>query len=195
MHADLVVASRDEEESMLKQVFVAALAAVLWSSGCATAPETPSDQQNLETQASATLDAMAARDARIPRLVAESHGYVVFPEIGKGGALVGGAHGLGVVYENGAPIGYVVMNQGSIGAQLGGQTFSELVLFRTGAALERLKASNFELGGDASAVMLTRGGGRALTFERGVAVFVLPRGGLMVDLSVSGQQLDFQPRG
>jgi lipid-binding SYLF domain-containing protein len=185
---------RDEEESMVKHVFIAALAAVLWSSGCAGAPKTTSEQQNLEDQASAALDAMAARDARIPRLVAESHGYAVFPEVGKGGALVGGAHGLGVVYEKGEPIGYVVLNQGSIGAQLGGQTFAELVLFRTSGALERLKASNFEVGGDASAVMLTRGGGRAIRFERGVAVFVLPRGGLMVDLSVSGQQLDFQPR-
>jgi len=171
-----------------------AAAALLLATACATTPDTPAQRRSLEANADATLETMTARDPGLNQVLAQATGYAVFPSIGKGGFLAGGAHGIGVVYERGKPVGYAELHQASIGAQLGGQTFSEIIVFRDQRGLDRLKADNFDVGGDMSAVAITAGAAAGAQFERGVAVFVLPRGGLMVDLSVHGQQIDFQPK-
>lgn len=180
---------------MWKQLIISASAVAFCLTGCATAPETRAESRGLEDRASATVDTMVSRDPGLSELLDGAVGYAVFPEIGKGGVLVGGAHGNGVVFERGKPVGYVVLNQASIGAQLGGQTFAELIIFRDPKALTRLKTDNFDIGANMSAVALTSGAARAAQFEGGAAVFVLPLGGLMVDLSVTGQKIEFRPRG
>ena len=82
-----------------------------------------------------------------------------------------------------------------MGAQLGGETFAELIVFSDRDALTRLKTDNFDVSGNASAVALTSGAAATAQFEGGAAVFVMPRGGLMVDISVAGQKIDYDPRG
>ena len=164
--------------------------------GCATAPKTQEKRDVLVSDAEATLQQMTARDPGLSNLLTQSAGYVVFPNIGKGGAIVGGAYGRGVVYQNGQHVGFAELNQASLGAQLGGQSFSELLVFEDPYTLERLKNGRFELGAQASAVALNAGAAAATGFgDDGVTVFVMPRGGLMVDVSVSGQQINYQPRG
>ena len=66
----------------------------------------------------------------------KSYGYAVFPTIGKGGVGIGAAHGSGHVYAQGKRIGRVTMNQLSVGFQLGGKAFSEIIFFKDKAALE-----------------------------------------------------------
>jgi lipid-binding SYLF domain-containing protein len=171
------------------------IALTLGIGACATAPKTVSERNDLEASADATLTSMTARDPGLADLLGSAYGYAVFPDIGKGGVIVGAAYGRGVLYEHGHPIGYLELNQGSIGAQLGGQTFAELVVFRDRFAVERLKAGTFELGANASAVALQAGAAASATFTDGLAVFTLPHGGLMAELSVSGQKLNYQPRG
>ncbi len=161
---------------------------------CATAPKTESGRQSLEASAKTTLQSMEARDPGLSPLLASAYGYVVFPEIGKGGFVVGAAYGRGVLFEHAHPTGYIELNQASIGAQLGGQTFAELIVFRDRFAVDRLKAGQFELGANASAVALTAGAAGAASFTDGFAVFTVPQGGLMAELSVSGQKLNYQPR-
>jgi len=160
---------------------------------CASTPKTAGERRDLESRAEATTSEMTAKDPALHDVLTSSYAYVVFPQIGKGGAIVGGAHGTGILYERGVPIGFVVLNQASIGAQLGGQAFSELLVFRDRNATERLKSGNFQLGADVGAVALTAGAAARAQFSNGVAAFVMPRGGLMVDISVSGQKLTYQP--
>lgn len=162
---------------------------------CATTPKTPPEREALRNEANATLQSMTARDAGLAAMLDQSAGYVVFPEIGKGGALVGGAFGRGVVYQGGRPVGFASLNQASIGAQLGGQTFSEIIVFENLEALNALKDGKYNVSADASAIVLTTGAARKTQFQDGVAIFVVPRGGLMVDLSVGGQRLKYEPRG
>lgn len=162
---------------------------------CATAPKTQAERDTLAMRATATLRTMSAADPGLRPLLDTAHGYAVFPEIGKGGLIAGAAYGRGVVYEGGRLTGYVELNQGSFGAQIGAQTFSELIVFRDRGELERLKTGSFSLGGNASAVALTTGAAKSSRFVDGVAVFVMPRGGLMAELSVSGQKINFQPAG
>jgi lipid-binding SYLF domain-containing protein len=161
---------------------------------CATAPKTESGRRSLEARADATLESMRGRDPGLPGLLDTAYGYAVFPDVGKGGAVVGAAYGHGVLFERGQLSGYVELNQGSIGAQLGGETFAELVVFHDRDAVDRLKTGTFEFGANASAIALTTGAAVRATFTDGVAVFTEPKGGLMAELTVSGQKLNYQPR-
>jgi len=159
---------------------------------CATAPSTTASRENMESRARATVREMTARDPGLQDLLTHSAGYAVFPEIGKAGFVVGGAFGRGVLFEHGGPNGFVSITQGSFGAQLGGQTLSELIVFRDRYAVDRLKAGSFELGANMSAVAITTGAAASARFTDGVTVFTLPRGGLMAEISVSGQKLSYQ---
>ena len=122
-----------------------------------------------------------------------SYGYVVFPQVGEGGFIVGGARGQGVVFERGRPVGFATLTEGSIGLQAGGQSYSEIIVFEDPGAFQRLKAGNFDLTADAQAIALTSGASANARFEGGTAVFVLPEGGLMAGVTVGGQQISFEP--
>ena len=58
------------------------------------------------------------------------YGYAVFPTIGKGGFVVGGAYGRGQVYKkDGKVTGISKLAKVSVGFQAGGQAFSEIIFF------------------------------------------------------------------
>src|SRR5262245_3446967 len=59
----------------------------------------------------------------------KSYGYAVFPTIGKGGLVVGGAHGSGRVYVNHKHVGDTSMTQVTVGFQAGGQAYSQIIFF------------------------------------------------------------------
>jgi lipid-binding SYLF domain-containing protein len=160
--------------------------------GCATAPPTKAEKQSLRESADVTLGEMFARNPDLRTVTRDASAYAVFPSIGKGGALVGGAYGQGILYEGGVATGYVSLEQASIGAQLGGQTFAELLVLRNPADIDAVKSGRFTVGADAGVIVLTTGASQHATFDPSASVFVLPRGGLMVDLSISGQQLKYQ---
>lgn len=171
--------------------FLAAMG--LFVTACATAPTTPSEREELRTDALATLEQLERRDPTLRPTLARAAGYAIFPDVGKGGALVGGAFGRGILFVGDVPMGYVELNQASIGAILGGETFTELIVFETANALQEIEDGEFEVGAHASATALTTGAAAAARFEGGIAVFVVPTGGLMVDVSVNGQQISYQP--
>jgi lipid-binding SYLF domain-containing protein len=166
---------------------------LLCFAACSTGPKSAGEAQAIDQRANATVASMNARDPGLQSVLNSAYGYVVFPSIGKGGFIVGGAHGDGVVYEQGRVTGYATVNQASVGAQIGAQTFSQVLVFRDQADLNRLKAGQFNLGADISAVVLTAGAAASTQFKNGVAVFVMPNGGAMIDVSVNGQQIKFKP--
>jgi lipid-binding SYLF domain-containing protein len=168
-----------------------ALLAALFA-GCATAPATRAERESLQTSARATLDEMIARNPAIQETIRNVPGYAVFPSIGKGGVLVGGAHGQGILYERGVPTGFVSVEQASIGAQLGGQTFAQLLVLRTPQEVAAVRAGRFTAGADLGVVVLSQSASTQTNFNPNASIFVLPRGGLMVDISVSGQRIKYQ---
>ena len=161
---------------------------------CATAPASREDKAALVAEATARLQQMSREDPALGALVQKGHGYAMFPDVGKGGLVVGAAYGRGVVYERGQHIGYSDVTQGSVGLQAGGQSFSELLVFETKAALDRFKAGRFGLAADASAVVLKSGVATNANFVDGVAVVVQPIGGVMVEAAIGGQQFTYQPK-
>jgi lipid-binding SYLF domain-containing protein len=133
-------------------------------------------------------------DSTLTTYMNNAAGYAVFPSVGKGGFIVGGARGKGIVFDkNGEAIGQSTMTQANIGAQAGGQTFAQLILFQTQAALDNFKSGKFSLGADVSAVVAAEGASKTARFKEGIAVFTLPTKGLMVQATVGGQKFTFQP--
>jgi lipid-binding SYLF domain-containing protein len=179
---------------MSKLAFVAA--AALAFAGCATKPATVSDQYSLQSRANATLGAMRAKDARIDQVLGDAYAYAVFPDIGKAGAgAVGAAFGRGVLYQHGQKLGFVKLEQASAGAELGGQTYAELLVLRHQGEVNKLENGELDLNADASAVLVKSGAALSTDSIRGAMVFIMPRGGAMVEATVAGQRIEFEPAG
>jgi lipid-binding SYLF domain-containing protein len=140
------------------------------------------------------------------------YGYAVFPTIGKGGLIVGAAHGKGHVYEKGKYIGNTSVTQLSVGFQAGGQAYSQMIFFEDKRALEEFTNGNFEFEAGVSAVAITAAaGGTAGTtgasatasggkrdaktvgssYYKGMAVFTIVKGGAMYQATVAGQKFTF----
>jgi lipid-binding SYLF domain-containing protein len=170
-----------------------AVAAAFLAAGCSTAPKTQAERQSLVAEAEAAVQTMTAKDSSLKDFLDRAYGYAIFPNVGKGGIIAGGAYGRGVVFEQGRPVGYAELNQASIGAQIGGQSFSELIVFENKPALDRLKAGDIDIGAEASAVALNAGAAGAASFQGGMAIFQLPKGGLMASAAIAGQKINFQP--
>ena len=161
---------------------------------CTTAPSTTGGRDDLLQQASVAMGDMSKTDPGINDLTQKAYAYALFPEIAKGGLVFGGGYGRGVVYEQGQHIGYADLSQASFGLQVGGQTYSELIVFQNKAALDRLTQARLDFTADASAVILKTGAAANARFVDGVAVFVRPIGGAMAEASIGGQQVTYVPK-
>ena len=148
---------------------------------------------DLVNEARSTISSYRRIDPGLDEFFRRSAGYVVFPGIGKGGYVVGGAHGTGILFQNGVPAGRVTLNQVTIGAQIGGQEFSEIIFLETPRTLAEFKQGKVTLSAQASAVALDQGAAAVAKFRNGVAVFTHMKGGLMAEASVGGQQFKYEP--
>jgi lipid-binding SYLF domain-containing protein len=132
-------------------------------------------------------------DPGLTNLFASAKGYVVFPENAKGGLVFGGAHGQGHVFAGGQLIGGVELTQITVGAQIGGQVYSEVIFFETESALTDFKAGKLKLSAQVSAIVAAEGVAEHAKYHHGVAIFTLPRQGLMGEAAVGGQKFRFKP--
>jgi lipid-binding SYLF domain-containing protein len=141
------------------------------------------------------------------------YGYAVFPTIGKGGLGIGGAHGSGHVYEQGKHVGRASMTELSVGFQLGGEAFSEIIFFQNRQAFDKFTSGGFKFDAGVGAVVITAGasadagtGGAnagasgtkkhattAGSYHKGMAVFTIVKGGAMYEMSVAGQKFSYKP--
>jgi len=143
------------------------------------------------------------------------YGYAIFPTIGKGGIGIGGAHGKGGVYVNGVKKGTSSMTQVTVGFQLGGQAFSQIIFFEDERAFKSFTSGNFEFSAQATAVAITAGvsaeantgggtstgvsGGRndastsSMGYRKGMAIFTIAKGGLMYEAALGGQKYSYTP--
>src|SRR5258705_1051754 len=127
----------------------------------------------------------------VKNLFSSSYGYVIFPNVGKGGMGIGGAMGNGIVYEKGTAIGKAKLTQLSVGAQLGGQAYREVIFFETKSDLNRFKENKFEFSAQVSAIAITAGVSANVNYKEGVMVFTQQKGGLMYEATVGGQKFNY----
>jgi len=182
---------------------VVSLSAMVFVSGCATSQTstgwdpsrsaTPSEQPARNVEVAAAIANFKNSDPGMNRFFDNAQGFAIFPTVGKGGIGVGGAFGRGEVYERGRMVGYSSITQVTLGLQLGGQAYSEIIFFKDKAALDDFRLGNFEFGAQASAVAVTAGASANAGYSKGVAVFTLAKGGLMYEATIAGQKFNFTP--
>ncbi|MGW8194252.1 MAG: lipid-binding SYLF domain-containing protein [Desulforhopalus sp.] len=154
-------------------------------------------------------------NAGIGDMFKTAYGYALFPTIGKGGLVVGGAYGKGRVYEQGKYIGDTKMGQASLGFQIGATGFSQVIFFEDKRALEEFTNGSFEFGADAQVTVLTASAGATANtagssatasggkynakigsagYNKGMATFTITKGGAMFEMSIAGQKFEFTRR-
>jgi len=173
----------------MKRSIVALLGAILFS------PFVLSAQSSRIVQDSKTAKAEFIKaDANMAKLFTSSYGYAIFPNVGKGGVVVGGAAGAGAVYEQGKLVGGAELKQVSVGAQIGGQAYREVVFFENKAALDRFKANKVEFSAQLGAIAATEGASANAQYTDGLMVFTQTKGGLMAEATVAGQKFSYKAR-
>ncbi len=148
--------------------------------------------QKIMSDADQAKRTLLKADAGLSKYFDNAAGYVLFPNVGEGGFILGGASGNGVVYENGTAIGMANLKKLDIGLQAGGQALIEVIFFETQADLAKFKESNFEFSAEASAVAVESGVAVNAGYDDGVVAFALPKAGLMADASVGGQKFSYK---
>ena len=150
------------------------------------------EQEEVIDDAKKAKAAFIQQDPAMSKIFASVEGYVIFPNVGKGAYVVGGAAGNGAVYENGHLVGMAKLLQIDIGLQVGGQAYRQVIFFKTEESLSRFKSGNFELSGNASAVVLEEGKAVSIEFRDDIAVVTMPKAGAMVEISVGGQKFEYE---
>ena len=173
-------------------LFLVALAVITLAAPLSAFEPDIKDRMELDV-ARAIIDIKEA-DPGIETFFENAAGYAVYPSVGKGGFVVGGAYGKGLVITNGQATGNTTMTQATIGFQLGGQKYAQFIFFRDQVALEHFRRGNFEFGAQASAVAITAGASADANYDGGVVVFTHAGGGLMFEGSVGGQKFTYEPR-
>ncbi len=130
-------------------------------------------------------------DWQMKKYFDNAYGYVIYPNVGKGGLGIGGAAGNGVAYEQGNKIGMAKLTQLTIGFQAGGQAYREIIFFENKTTMDRFKKNKIEFSAQASAIAATAGASADAKYTDGVLVYTLQKGGLMYEASIGGQKLKF----
>ena len=183
--------------STISAAILSAAASALVLSGCGSVPDTAEGMQakreEVVPQARRTLETMMGKDPSIKDAMADAYGYAVFPTVASGAFILGGEGGDGVVFEGDTPWGLTKLAKGSIGAQIGGETYSELVIFKTKEAFNTFTAGDFSFSAAATATAVKSGAAAAAPISNGMIVLVSTKGGLMASAAVGGQDFSCYP--
>ncbi|TNF80541.1 MAG: hypothetical protein EP301_13075 [Gammaproteobacteria bacterium] len=146
----------------------------------------------------------------------QNYGYAIFPTVGKGGFILAGGYGRGRVFVAGDPVGDTTLTQASVGFQVGGQAYTQIIFFEDERAFREFSQGGFEFGGQVNATVIkanaqatastagstasASGGiddmeGVSPGYYKGMAVFIIATGGLMFEASVGGQRFSYRPIG
>jgi lipid-binding SYLF domain-containing protein len=180
---------------MKRFIALPVLLLLLTAAACETAPPTQAGKDALHEEVNATIARFKAEDPSLKAHFDQALGYAVFPSVGKGAAGIGGAYGKGELYENGRRTGYCDLTQGTLGAALGGQEYSQIIFFKTQEALNNFKYGDLAFAANASAVAVRAGAAATAKYESGVLVQVMPRRGLMAEAAIGGQKFSYRPLG
>lgn len=151
------------------------------------------DEKKIIKDAENAKAAFIKANPKIQNYFDDAKAYAIFPNVGKGAIIVGAASGNGAVYERGVLVGMASLKQVDVGAQIGGKAYSEVIFFKTDRAVQDFMDDDFSFGSNVSAVAIDQAPPSLnITYTDGVAVFTLPKEGLMAEVSVGGQKFDFE---
>lgn len=148
---------------------------------------------SIEQEAASTLRRLETKDPGLKQLLKKAYGYAVFPTVGKAALVVGGSYGKGAVFEKGKFVGYATLGQTTVGVQIGGDTYSEVIVFENKQQFDRLKQGKLSFAADASAILVKAGAAAAKGFGKGARAFVYGAGGMLLEAAIGGQKFSFKP--
>jgi lipid-binding SYLF domain-containing protein len=151
------------------------------------------DEKPLGDQVKDAIQLLKSDSKTVAKLFDAAYGYAVLPSVGKGAIGIGVAAGDGQVFEKGALIGTCKMTQVTIGAQLGGQEYAEVIFFETKDALGGFKSNEWAMSAGVNAVAAAESASANAKYKNGVLVFTIAKQGLMFEASVGGQKFRFTP--
>ena len=179
---------------MTYRTLALSLLLILSCTACSTAPGTAAGRDEIVQASRAKLKELKAKNPDLYGVYDDSSiAVAVFPNIGKGGLIVGGAYGKGVLFEDGEVVGYCDVHEGTIGAQIGGQAYTQFVYFKDKTPLMRLKNGSMDFSAQVSAVAANADATKRAEYTDGVAVIILDAKGLMAEASVGGQKFTYVP--
>jgi len=154
----------------------------------------PDNSNKLELAAAQAILTAKDKDPALETWFNEAYAYAVFPKVGKGGIGIGGAHGKGIVIRGDETVADTSLSQLTVGFQLGGQVYSQFIMFKDQTAFNHFARGNFEMGAQVSAVAVTLGASADANYNGGVAVFTIAEGGLMYEATVGGQKFKYKAK-
>jgi lipid-binding SYLF domain-containing protein len=178
----------------MKKLSITLIALSLVFSSIIAQAWTPDSGDKMELSAATAIINAKEKDPELTKWFDEAYAYAVFPKVGKGGIGIGGAHGKGIVIRGDTTVADTSLSQLTIGFQLGGQVYSEFVMFKDKTAFDNFSRGNFEMGAQVSAVAVTLGASADTSYNGGVAVFTIAEGGLMYEASVGGQKFKYNAK-
>lgn len=167
---------------------------VFVGTACSTAPDTAAGRDEIVDISRTKLALLEAENKALYKSYNDSSiAVAVFPNVGKGGLIIGGAYGKGVLFENGKVQGYCDVHEGTIGAQIGGQAYTQFIFFKEKTPLMQLKNGSMGFSAQVSAVAANADANKNAEYTDGVAVIIMDAKGLMAEASVSGQKFKYVP--
>lgn len=146
-------------------------------------------------QAHKTMSRMVGVDPSMRSFLKNAYGYAVFPTVSKGALIVGGSYGEGGAFRGGKMVAKCSISKGSIGFQVGGEAYSEVIFFKSRPYFDQFVRGHFSFAAGVTAVAVTAGAAAGVSYSNGVAVFTLPKGGLIASAAVGGQNFSCQQPG
>jgi lipid-binding SYLF domain-containing protein len=147
----------------------------------------------LHAEVLAALKQLQQKHPEIKEVLEKAHGYAVVPEIGRASLVLGGAYGIGEVFEHDRVIGYAAIIELTLGVQVGGTTFHELVVFHDEGSLKRFKTGKFGFAADAAVEIVKAGAQASHGFGASSSIYIFADGGMLLDLAIGGQKFVFKP--
>ena len=176
----------------MKKLFAVLITLSLVSASTYAQEWKPDVADTLELSVAQAIIKANESDPTLSMWFESAYAYAVFPRVGKGGFIVGGAGGSGVVIRGTTTVGNTSLSQVTIGAQIGGQVYAQYIMFKDQTAFEHFTRGNFEMGAQVSAVAVTLGASADADYDKGVAIFTNVGGGLMYEASVGGQKFKYE---
>jgi len=161
--------------------------------GWKTKSKKSADLTELKMKVETAKLALLEKDPDLQSFFDQAYAFILIPSVKKAATGIGGAFGKGLVFQKGHLVGMAKLRQVSIGLQLGGQSYTEVVFFENAAAYSRFQRGKIELSAQASAVAIKKGASKSGIYHDGLAIFTMTRAGLMYEASIGGQSFKFEP--
>ena len=180
-----------------------AVALALLQSGCLSPNGgggglSPGSAARLDADATAALQQLYSQQPAAKKLGQKAKAILIFPDILKGGFMVGAQLGNGVLRQNGRTVGYYNTVGASYGYQVGIQSYGYVLFLMTDAALTHLHdGGGWEVGTGPSIAIMDQGMAKSMsttTLDKDIYAFIFNQSGLMAGMGLQGSKIsEIQP--